>query len=458
MKKSVKSAVTFECVECGYQSPKYYGRCPQCQNWNSMVESETGEAGEPGGVAEVSHAPQRLSDIDGREIGHHATGIAEFDRVLGGGIVPQSVVLIGGEPGVGKSTLLLEVSGVLARSGQKVLYYSGEESASQIKLRADRLGISSEQIFLYTIGTLEEMKKHIADIRPQHLIIDSIQTIHSSKTSHMSGSPSALRHLTAEIISLAKSSDLTVFIIGHITKEGQLAGPKTLEHMVDAVLYFQGETQTDVRILRAEKNRFGPMNEIGVFQMGEKGLVSVQDPSQLFLQHRRTAEPGTAVFPVINGLRALLTEVQALTTESPFVGNPRRIAIGFDSYRMSMLISVIEKKLKLPFYKSDVFLNMTGGMIVRDPAADLAVAAALISSYKGIPVGGHGIFLGELGLTGEVRPVSFLESRLKEAIRQGFLHFYLPRSQSELKGFPSVSVTPVESIQDLQAAFKKKPA
>ncbi len=456
----MKAAVnSWECVECGYQSPKYYGRCPQCQNWNSLVESAPpDEAAGEGGAATPARQARRLTEIDGREAGRLETGMAEFDRVLGGGVVTNSVVLIGGEPGVGKSTLLLEVSAALARAGQKVLYYSGEESELQIKLRADRLGIRADQIFLLTTGTLEDLKEQIAAIRPGYLIVDSIQTVNSAKTAHLSGSPAALRHQTAELTALAKGSGMTVFIIGHITKEGQLAGPKTLEHMVDAVLYFQGETQTDIRILRAEKNRFGPLNEVGVFQMGERGLESVQDPSQLFLQHRHALEPGTAVFPAMNGMRALMTEVQALVSESPFAGNPRRIAIGFDSFRMSMLISVIEKKLKLPFYKSDVFLNITGGMSVRDPAADLAVIAALVSSYKGVPVSSQGTFLGEVGLTGEVRPVSFLENRSKEAIRKGFFTIHLPSSQAGLKGLANGSqLVAIDSIHDLQAVFRKKP-
>jgi len=442
-------------MECGFQGPKYYGRCPQCQAWNSLVESA---ATEDEAVAESmpGNAPQKISEINPQEIKRILTGMDEFDRVLGGGIVGHSVILIGGEPGVGKSTLLLEVSSVLSAQGKKVLYYSGEESAVQIKIRAERLAIHSDNIYLFTIGTLEDLQHHVKEIKPDFLIVDSIQTITSKKTQSLSGSVSSLRYVTAAIIEMAKKNGITVFIIGHITKEGQLAGPKTLEHMVDAVLYFQGEMQTDVRLLRAEKNRFGPVNEIGIFQMTEKGLTSVKDPSQVLIQNRQSRAPGTAIFPAMNGLRPLLIEIQALVSESPFAGNPRRIAIGFDNYRLSMLLSIIEKKLKLPFYKADVFLNVTGGMIIREPAVDLAVCSALISSYKNISADPNAVVMGEVGLTGEIRPISFLETRLKEAIRQGFTSFSLPSAQNRLANNQDLTIFYSENIFDFYNHMKKQ--
>jgi DNA repair protein RadA/Sms len=450
----MKNSSLFECIECGFQTPKYYGRCPQCQAWNSIVESANPESEEaeetvPGNV------PQKISAIDPQEIQRLITGMDEFDRVLGGGIVTHSVILIGGEPGVGKSTLLLEVSAILSEKGKRVLYYSGEESAVQIKIRAERLAIHSDNIYLFTIGTLEDLQRHVKEIKPDFLIVDSIQTITSKKISSLSGSVSSLRYVTAAIIELAKKNGITVFIIGHITKEGQLAGPKTLEHMVDAVLYFQGEMQTDIRLLRAEKNRFGPVNEIGIFQMTEKGLTSVKDPSQVFIQNRQSHAPGTAIFPAMNGLRPLLIEIQALVSESPFAGNPRRIAIGFDNFRLSMLLSIIEKKLKLPFYKSDVFLNVTGGMVIREPAADLAVCSALISSYKNINANPNAVVMGEVGLTGEIRPIGFMEIRLKEAIRQGFSSFCLPAAQRQVTNNQDLSVFFVENIYDFYNNMKK---
>ena len=443
----------FECVECGYQTPKYYGKCPQCQAWNSLVESGPDENQSDASAAPdapgASVRPVLLDRLDRQEASRELTGIQEFDRVLGGGIVPHSVILIGGEPGVGKSTLLLEVADALGKKKHRILYYSGEESASQINLRADRLGIDSQQISLLSLGSLEDLKKSIQEISPDILIIDSIQTIHSRKTTRIAGSAASLRLVTAEIIELAKKKNITVFIIGQITKDGQLAGPKSLEHMVDVVLYFQGEMKTDIRILRAEKNRFGPVDEVGIFQMVEKGLTSVTDPSEIFIQHRQRSETGVSVFPLLNGLRSILIEVQSLVSESAFVGNPRRTSLGFDNYRLAMLVAVIEKKLKMPFYKSDIFLNVTGGFFIRETAADLAVCATLLSEYKGRPLRQDAVFIGELGLTGEVRPVSFLDNRLKEAVRHGFTGAFLPQAQAERKNNLNLTIYPVATIHDL---------
>ena len=450
----MKKKVLYECIECGYQSPISYGKCPQCNNWGSMVEAAAtrGDAGD-GNLSPVKPIP--LKDIDNLDIQREVIGLEEFDRVLGGGVVPDSIVLIGGEPGVGKSTLVLEAAGHLAEKNKKILYYSGEESAVQIKLRANRLQVHSESIHLLTMGTFEDLKSAVGEVKPDYLIIDSIQTINSKTGPSISGSISSMRYVTSQIIELAKSNHVTVFIIGHITKDGQIAGPKTLEHMVDAVLYFQGELKTDLRILRAEKNRFGSIDEIGVFQMTPKGLACISDPSLLFLQHRQTSESGISIFPTLNGLRSILIEIQALVTESPFAGNPRRIAVGFDPYRMSMLISIIEKKLKLPFYKSDVFLNITGGMTIRETAADLSVVSALISSYKNFVVPKDYITIGEVGLTGEIRPVPFIENRLKEAVRQGFSTFILPASQSDIKTINNITIIPVENLFDFYNKVKR---
>ncbi len=454
----MKSSPQFECVECGYQSPKMYGRCPQCQNWNSMVPVESPDPVGGGGALRTGSpaAAVPLSRIEGGEQQRVLTGITEFDRVLGGGLVPASVILIGGEPGVGKSTLLLEVAGKLAGPDRKVLYYSGEESAMQIKLRADRIGVSSEQVLLVTRGTIEEIQALAEAERPGCLIIDSIQTLPALRPSMSTGTATQLRGLTAILVEMAKRLDLTTFIIGHITKEGQLAGPKTLEHMVDAVLTFHGDVQSDIRILRAEKNRHGPVDEVGIFQMTAGGLTSVQDPSHLFLTHRRGAEPGIAVFPALTGQRAILVEIQALVCDSPFVGNPRRIAIGFDNYRLAMLISIIEKKLRLPFYKSDVFLNVAGGMDLREPAADLAVCAALVSSVRNdaVPLGTS--FVGEVGLTGEVRPVSQFEARFKETHRQKLRRIGLSVHQQPLPEARGLEIVPLETVRDLPSLLQTR--
>lgn len=449
----MKNKTLFECIECGYQAAKYFGKCPQCSSWNSLVEVKAAKD-EPG-VSSKEIKAVKLNEIDNLEIKRVITGNEEFDRVLGGGIVPDSIILIGGEPGVGKSTLVMEVSGILAKKGKKILYYSGEESAVQIKLRANRLGVDSGDISLLTMGTLEDLKIAVEEQKPDFLVIDSIQTINSKKGPVIPGSVSAMRYVTSEIIELAKSSNITAFIIGHITKEGHIAGPKTLEHMVDAVLYFQGELKSDLRILRAEKNRFGPINEIGIFEMTKDGLTPINDPSLIFLQHRKFSESGIAIFPAMNGLRSILIEIQSLVTESPFAGNPRRISVGFDPYRMSMLISIIEKKLKLPFYKSDVFLNIAGGMSIKETAGDLAAVATLVSSYKNTLVPKDLIIIGEVGLTGEVRPVSFIENRVKEGVRQGFTKFIVPAVQADTRKLlpgnskaDNITLVPVENLYE----------
>lgn len=450
----MKKKTLYECIECGYQSPISYGKCPQCNNWGSMVESSAtaGDATDTQSLREVKAIP--LTDIEQLEITREPTGLEEFDRVLGGGVVPGSIILIGGEPGVGKSTLLLEVSGNLSARKKKVLYYSGEESAVQIKLRASRLEVDPNGIFLLTMGNLEDLKRETRELKPRYLIIDSIQTINSKTGPAISGSISSMRFVTSEIIELAKTNDISVFIVGHITKDGQIAGPKTLEHMVDAVFYFQGELRTDLRVLRAEKNRFGAIDEIGIFQMSAKGLTSISDPSLMFLQHRQNGESGISIYPAINGMRAILMEVQALVAESPFVGNPRRITVGFDHFRLSMLISIIEKKLKLPFYKSDVFLNIAGGMVIKETAGDLAIISALLSSYKNISVPTDVIIIGEVGLTGEIRPVPFIENRIKEAVRQGFNQFILPAAQADIQTITNISITPVKNLFEFYNTLK----
>lgn len=450
----MKHKTIFECIECGYQSPKYYGKCPKCNNWNSMIEVKE-SPDETFNTDKETQQLVKLNEIDQLKLKRNLSGLKEFDRVLGGGIVPDSSILIGGEPGVGKSTLLLEISGLLAKNGKKILYYSGEESAAQIKIRADRLKIDSNSISILTIATLEDLKNAVQEVKPDFLIIDSIQTINSKRGSRISGSISSMRFVTSEIIELSKINNITVFIIGHITKDGQIAGPKTLEHMVDAVLYFQGEFKSDLRILRAEKNRFGPVNELGIFQMTSQGLNSVKDPSQIFLQQSKSYNSGTSIFPVMQGFRPILIEIQALVTETPFTGNPRRVSVGFDAYRMSMLISIIEKKLKLPFYKSDVFINITGGMNIKETAGDLAVLSTLISSYKNLVLPEDIIIIGEVGLTGEIRPVNFIEKRIKEALRQGFNKFILPSFQSNLNHLKEISIFPVKDIYDFYNKIKE---
>lgn len=439
----------YECVECGYQSPKYYGRCPRCDAWSTLTEIISRETPADPGTGRKGTSPVPLEKVDIDQVSRRATGIPELDRVLGGGYVPGSVVLIGGEPGVGKSTLLLQICGRAGSGENPVLYYSGEESESQIKLRSDRLGISTEGIHLLALGDLEDLQNAVDQLKPKLLIVDSIQTLNAGGTAPGTGSVAMMRRATAALIETAKTADMTVFIIGHINKEGQIAGPKTLEHMVDVVLYFQGELKSDLRILRSAKNRFGPVDELGVFRMSAKGLNSVEDPSALFIHGRESREPGVVIFPTLNGRRALLVEIQALVSESPFTGNPRRISVGFDAYRMAMLISVIEKKLKIPFFQHDVFLNVTGGFSLRDPAADLPVLGALLSSRRNLASARPHTMIGEVGLTGEIRPTAWIAPRMKEAAQQGLTHFILPKSQSGIPGRKDNAVRQVANIYEL---------
>lgn len=445
-----KAQHTFECAECGYQSPKHYGRCPRCDAWGSVMEIIPRETSRTSAASK----PIALSQVDSTRNPRRLTGISELDRVLGGGFVPGSVILIGGEPGVGKSTLLLQICGKLGEVWGPVLYYSGEESEAQIKLRADRISLPDAGISLLVMGGLEDLRSAMGDMKPRVLIVDSIQTLNASGSSLGTGSVAAMRLATAALIETAKSLDLTVFIIGHINKEGQIAGPKTLEHMVDAVLYFQGENKSDLRILRTAKNRFGPVDEIGVFRMTAQGLESVADPSSLFVHISENREPGVSVFPTLSGQRALLVEIQSLVTESPFSGNPRRISVGFDSYRTAMLISVIEKKLKIPFYQHDVFINVTGGFSLRDPAADLPVLGALLSSRQNISAPVPRIMIGEVGLTGEIRPTGFIAPRIREALQQGLKTFILPRSQSGCPKNTGITIHRVGDIYEFYRVLK----
>lgn len=444
----------FECVECGYQSPILYGKCPQCDNWNSMVKISTYEMNSnKTGQAENSDSAKSLENIDSKELSRYKSGISEFDSALGSGIVKGSVILIGGEPGVGKSTLLLEIAGHLSKTDNRILYFSGEESSIQIKSRAERLGINSSNIYLLTMGKLEDVKRDLDKIDPAFLIIDSIQTIDSNNSLGIAGSIQKLKFVTNELREIAKKRNITVFIIGHITKDGQLAGPKILEHIVDTVLYFQGDIQSDIRILRVEKNRFGSVNELGIFKMTEKGLTSVKNPSEVFLPDHKSLNPGTSIISSLKGRRSILIEVQALVSENPFGGNPRRVAVGFDLFRLSMLIAVIEKKMRLPFYKSDIFLNVTGGINIKETAGDLAICSALITSLKNITLPQDIILIGEIGLTGEIRPVQLIENRINESLRHGFKKFILPPNKLKMKN-KDISFFPVKNLNEFYSLIK----
>ncbi|HHV79039.1 MAG TPA: DNA repair protein RadA [Firmicutes bacterium] len=422
----------FVCQSCGYVSPAWFGRCPGCGEWNSILEEEPEPIKARG---KTSHAPSQvqpvqIDSIDMTPQQRLDTGSAEFNRVLGGGVVPGSLVLLGGDPGIGKSTLLLQVCRHVAATGQKVLYVSGEESGSQIRIRADRLGALSPNILILSETEMEEIAVAIEKTQPSLCVVDSIQTVYSSKWESAAGSVQQIRQNTVQLMEIAKSGRIPIFIVGHVTKGGTLAGPMVLEHLVDVVLYFEGDRSQSFRIVRAVKNRFGSTNEIAVFEMSESGLTDVADPSQVLLEDRLQDTVGSVVCPCLEGNRALLVEVQALTVHSPF-GTPRRTFVGLDYGRSALIVAIAEKHLGLKLATHDVFVKLTGGVSVEDPGADLAVAAAIVSSYYERPIPSDTVMFGELGLGGELRPVSGSTLRIKEAVRSGFRKCLLPRTNFE---------------------------
>ncbi|HEL0665615.1 TPA: DNA repair protein RadA [Streptococcus equi subsp. zooepidemicus] len=450
-----KKKARFICGECGYQSLKYLGRCPNCSAWSSFVEETE--------VKDVKNArisltgekskPIKLKHINGVRYQRIQTEMNEFNRVLGGGVVPGSLVLIGGDPGIGKSTLLLQVSIQLADKGT-VLYVSGEESTEQIKMRSDRLGQTDNDFYLYAETNMQAIRAEIEAIQPDFLIIDSIQTIMSPDISGVQGSVSQVREVTAELLQLAKSNHIATFIVGHVTKEGTLAGPRMLEHMVDTVLYFEGERHHTFRILRAVKNRFGSTNEIGIFDMQSGGLVEVLNPSQVFLEERLDGATGSAVVVTMEGSRPILAEVQALVTPTVF-GNARRTTTGLDFNRVSLIMAVLEKRCGLLLQNQDAYLKSAGGVKLDEPAIDLAVAVAIASSYKEKPTNPQEAFLGEIGLTGEIRRVTRIEQRINEAAKLGFTKLYAPKSSLQGIDIPSgIEVVGVMTVGEvLKAVF-----
>jgi len=431
----MKTKTVFTCQNCGFQSPKWLGRCPDCSRWNSFAEEDyiapapkTKER-----TALYKEGPMLLKDIEIQEAERITTGITELDRVLGGGIVAGSVVLIGGDPGIGKSTISLQVSNQLARQAKTVLYVSGEESVAQTKLRARRLGRTAEQGNLYIVNQtdLSLIAEYINKIRPEAVIIDSIQVIFEPSLSSSAGSVSQVRECAGILTQLAKTQGASIFIIGHVTKEGTLAGPRVLEHIVDTVLYFEGDRFSTHRILRAVKNRFGSTNEIGVFEMGPEGLKEVNNPSEIFLSERPKDISGSVVVSVLEGSRPLLVEIQALVSKSS-LAYPRRRAQGFDYNRLGLLVAVLEKRAGLALESQDVFVNVAGGIKIEDPAADLAVAVAISSAFYERRVINEAVVLGEVGLAGEIRSIAQVALRINEAERLGFKYCIMPKNN--LKG------------------------
>jgi DNA repair protein RadA/Sms len=441
----------YACQSCGFQSPKWLGRCPDCGIWNSLLEERLSPSGpahpwEEGPVRKS--VPQPLQEVSNQGEQRVLLGIEELDRVLGGGVVPGSAILVGGDPGIGKSTLILQILDRLASRGHKSLYISGEESIQQIKMRAERLGADQSQVLVVSETSLDAVFKILKDLQPQFVAIDSIQTIYSGEMSSAPGSVSQVREVAGRLMVWAKKSNTSLFLIGHVTKEGIIAGPRVLEHMVDTVLYFEGERGHAYRILRAVKNRFGSTNEIGVFEMKDSGLEEVKDPSRLFLSERPINVPGSVVVPSLEGSRPILVELQALVSQTNF-GVPRRTAMGVDSNRVSLLVAVLEKKAGLNLLNQDIFLNVAGGIRIDEPAVDLGIVAALAGSFLDRPILATTVLFGEVGLTGEIRAVSQSLLRIKEAQKLGFARCLLPKTNLEqtVKN-PSMELIGIGSLQE----------
>ena len=457
IKMAKVTATVYACQNCGHQSRKWLGKCPDCGEWNSLVEERARpSAAKPGAAARGGFTmrqvkPVAYGDIESQDDARVSSGITEFDRVLGGGIVPGSLVLIGGEPGIGKSTLLLEVADKMSAQGQKVLYISGEESERQIKMRGERLGIEAKNLYLLPETNLESIFDEIERDEPGAIIVDSIQTMFSSKIESAPGSVSQVREVAGQFLLLAKNRTIPIFLIGHVTKEGNIAGPKALEHIVDTVLYFEGERHHNHRIVRATKNRFGAANELGVFEMTGAGLVPVANPSEMFLQERPVNVAGSIVAACMEGTRPVLVEIQALVSGSKY-GTGRRMAQGFDANRIALLIAMLEKRVGLQLIGDDVFVNVAGGLEIDEPAADLGVVAAIASSFKNAAIDPHTAVFGEVGLTGEVRGAMQAPARAREAQTLGFKKIVMPSSNTagleRLLGLRVVGVRSVEEALD----------
>ncbi|MBZ0293516.1 MAG: DNA repair protein RadA [Anaerolineae bacterium] len=448
-----KTRTKYVCQNCGRQTPRYMGRCPSCGEFNTMVEeveevSRGGKASSRTAPGLPRSAPQRLSEVSA-EVGDRLfVPIEEFSRVLGGGIVPGSIVLLGGEPGIGKSTLVLQLCALLALELGTVLYVSGEESARQIKMRADRLGLQSENLYLLTETNLGSIFEHVNELSPRILVIDSIQTTYTEDSESSPGSVTQVRECASRLQGLAKYSGISVFLIGHVTKEGSIAGPRVLEHIVDTVLYLEGDQLQSFRLLRSAKNRFGATSEAGVFEMQQSGMVEVSNPSEAFLAERVINAPGSAIAITMEGTRPLLVELQALTSPTSF-GNPRRTPNGVDFNRLLLISAVLSKRVGLKLHEQDIFVNVIGGLKVDEPASDLAMAVAMASSYYDTPVPADLAMVGEIGLSGELRNVSQLAMRLNEASKLGFLRVIVPKMRRAVEGVPpNLELIQARSVAD----------
>lgn len=442
-----KRKTIFICQQCGYESLRWMGKCPECREWNTLLEERTS----PRKIAlGASKQPERITSIESEQQARLLTKMKELNRVLGGGIVPGSLVLIGGDPGIGKSTLLIQISAQLAEREVTVLYVSGEESVQQTKLRADRLNIEADSLYVLAETNVRDIIQQISNIKPSFVVIDSIQTVFNEDISSAPGSVSQVRECTSAFMKVAKTEGIPIFIVGHVTKEGAIAGPRMLEHMVDAVLYFEGDQHHTYRILRGVKNRFGSTNEMGIFEMKEKGLVEVMNPSEIFLEERSHGASGSTVVASMEGTRPVLVEIQALISPSSF-GHPRRMATGIDSNRVPLLMAVLEKRIGLMLQNQDAYIKVAGGVRLDEPAIDLAVAISIASSFRDKPTNPADIFIGEVGLTGEIRRVSRIEQRVQEASKLGFKRIIC--SKNNLEGWTAPSDIEVIGVDTLQEAL-----
>ncbi len=449
----MKAKTIFVCNECGYESAKWMGKCPACNSWNTFFEEKISTKVENGKrEKKIQEAPKPLNSYIGQDAQRTSTGYAELDRVLGGGLVKGSLVLVGGEPGIGKSTLILQLCDKVKGEG-KVLYVSGEESAEQIKLRADRLNIKNDDILFLGETDIDIIDQNIEELNPKLVIIDSMQTMYSEEISSAPGSVSQVREITSRIMKICKSRKITTIIIGHVTKDGNIAGPRVLEHMVDTVLYIEGERYFSYRMIRGVKNRFGSTNEVGMFEMQEKGMVEITNPSSILISEREDNPSGSVVVATVEGTRPLLVELQALVTQSVF-GLPRRTANGIDYNRLTLLVAVMEKKAGFMLGNQDVYLNVVGGLKVNEPALDLGIILATASSFKNVSIPKGVIALGEVGLTGEVRTINMMEKRLKEAERLGFKKCIIPENNKKLlKESYKLDIIGVKNINEAMKAI-----
>ena len=459
MHRMAKDKSIFSCTECGGTSPKWLGKCPHCEAWNTLVESRVSDASasknrysERAGLAPASPV-MALSEIEAQDVDRTPTGQDELDRVLGGGMVEGGVVLIGGDPGIGKSTLLLQALDGLQRTGQRTLYVTGEESGAQVALRARRLGLDHSQVNVLADTQLEKIIATLQTQSPHIAVIDSIQTVYSDQLTSAPGSVAQVRECAAHLTRFAKSSGSGIVLVGHVTKEGALAGPRVLEHMVDTVLYFEGDTHSSFRLVRAIKNRFGAVNEIGVFAMTEKGLKGVSNPSAIFLSQHAEPVPGSCVMVTLEGTRPLLVEIQALVDSGG--PSPRRLSVGLDRDRLAMLLAVLHRHAGVACMDQDVFVNAVGGVRISEPAADLAVLLAIQSSLRGKPLPKGFLAFGEIGLAGEVRPAPRGQERLKEAAKLGFSVALIPKANAPKKPIEGMTVHPIERVDEAIAVLRQ---